>query len=346
MIFDLEPPQEGSNILHGSDDEDDSDNEADQNHGDEDTPAVSTIGKLTRACIEVRKKITAYNNAVSFVSMGVEKLDTQVRHFCFRIQGALHHQLGPLQSETGFKPRFVQIFTADASSQQQVDHRLHWHPQEDLDPGLLRRIQRAMKSLNPFSTVLKNCVERLEAQPHPSQSRIMLRQRDPKRSEQGTHGLPSSDEVAAIIGNLDEVEHNKRIDKDIVCATKEGGLQRISYAHSAYLPLRFPLIFQEGEPGWKYNIPLQGNNVVPANHTFGDRNRNTAPNTMRNDFADVADSNPNDDDEDDDAEPQGQTVQGPTTGVGGAKSITLHAMYKKMIQVNFQSYTSLPLSWL
>ena len=43
---------------------------------------------------------------------------------------------------------------------------------------------------------------------------------------------------------------------DLIIEYRTGQLKRICELHSAYLPLRFPLLFPHGEPGWHPNIPF------------------------------------------------------------------------------------------
>jgi hypothetical protein len=72
--------------------------------------------------------------------------------------------------------------------------------------------------------------------------------RDPRR-----YNLPSASEVGVIIAN-DPSNVNET--RDLIIEHHGGQLKRISELHSAYLPLRFPLLFPRGEPGWHPRIPF------------------------------------------------------------------------------------------
>src|SRR3954447_3082497 len=49
---------------------------------------------------------------------------------------------------------------------------------------------------------------------------------------------------------------NVNASRDLIIEYHGGRLTRISELHSAYLPLRFPLLFLYGEPGWHPNVPF------------------------------------------------------------------------------------------
>ena len=74
--------------------------------------------------------------------------------------------------------------------------------------------------------------------------------RDPRR-----YNLPTASEVGVIIGrDLSDVNATR----DLIIEHRGGPLKRISELHSAYLPLRFPLLYPFGEPGWHLKIPFSG----------------------------------------------------------------------------------------
>ena len=111
--------------------------------------------------------------------------------------------------------------------------------------------------------------------PYSFQTRIVLRQVDPCRSERETHNRLVAEEVATIIADFDEREGNNPLHRDIIVQTKgEGGLQRIPYHHSSYIPLRYPLLFPHGGPNWQSRVTRFSNTVLPDDHLLAVRNRN------------------------------------------------------------------------
>src|SRR5262249_7303939 len=62
-------------------------------------------------------------------------------------------------------------------------------------------------------------------------------------------------EVGIIIAkDPSDVNENR----DLIIERRSGQLKRISELHSAYLPLRFPLLYPYGEPGWHPKILFSG----------------------------------------------------------------------------------------
>ena len=296
--------------------------------------------KLTKECRQFREKIVAYNNAASFASEGIDKVDRSNSAFTLKIQGNMYHCIGSLFPEENARPRFAQIWIWD-NSQEALEHRLAHNA--GLESRQLHQVQTFLRRINPFATALRDCATRLRADMESSQARVVLHQMDPKRAERGINNHPQSDEVASILYGHDLLDYAQKIERDIVIQSIEGGLQRISYAHTCYMPLRYPLIFVHGEPGWRFNIPLQGNSVsaIPDGHVLSERNRNRNPRRLLNTIHGQEPRRPPPEPEDSDGEseiddvmpPLRQTVRGPTTGRGGSKSISLNQMYKKMIQV-------------
>ena len=299
--------------------------------------------RLTQACRQFREKIVAYNNAISFASEGIDKVDTVHGAFTFKIQGNMHHCIGSLFPEQNARPKFAQIWTMD-SSQDAIDHR--WGHNDHLDRDRIQQLQRFLQQINPFAVALKNCAARLRDDVQSSQARVVLHQLDPKQAERGVNNHPESDEVASVMDGHDLLDIAQKVERDIVIQTTEGGLQRISYSHTCYMPLRYPLIFLYGEAGWRFNIPLQGNrvmptHVIPRHHVLSDARRNRNPRTLVNTMEGPELTRPAPEPEDGDNEseiderpPPQQIVRGPTTGRGGSKSISLMQMYKKMVQVS------------
>src|SRR5579859_1302591 len=79
--------------------------------------------------------------------------------------------------------------------------------------------------------------------------------RDPKARDPRRYNRPTVDEVAAII--VQPENDNEPLDRDIIIQRRHTGrLRRISEHSPCYIPMRYPLIFPHGEPGWHPLIPL------------------------------------------------------------------------------------------
>lgn len=205
-------------------------------------------GKLSKRCKRFRKDAVRYNNALAWTSEAIDNghVDEAVGAFTFRVQGTVCHKLGPLIHEHGKKPQFAQIYNIDAS-QEALDARMDHN--NGIDRDILHRLQTVLKQMNPFVNALKDCATRVLEGDDPDQARVVLKQCLPSRADRGTHNHPTCDEVATVMTGMDNIEHKTRLERDIVVETREGGLQRISYSHSSYFPLRYPLMFPSGEAG-------------------------------------------------------------------------------------------------
>ena len=63
--------------------------------------------KLIKRCSEFREHIVSFNNAVSFTSEKIDKLDDSAVLFIYRIQGQLHYYLGSLHAADGHHKMFM-----------------------------------------------------------------------------------------------------------------------------------------------------------------------------------------------------------------------------------------------
>src|SRR5262249_43513857 len=134
---------------------------------------------------------------------------------------------------------------------QQIQQRLQ-HSHGHIDEAILRDLQGMMHRDNPYYTTLKTAKERMgqDVDLLLNLTTFDTKKRDPRR-----YNLPTASEVGMIIGK-DPSDVNAT--RDLIIERRGGHLKRISELHSAYLPLRFPLLFPYGEPGWHPNIPFSG----------------------------------------------------------------------------------------
>src|SRR5579859_4110420 len=218
---------------------------------------VNANGKVvwTDRTAHFQQNIRSYNNAVSFTFLSV-KLDRAICNtlnaagvYTFRIQGALHHSMGSLLPPPGERPRFAQVYMFD-SAQEQLDFRAETHPNLQLE--VLQLLGGVLQAVNPYVQFWKNSAERIAEN---EQLTIRLTMLDPKARDPRRYNRPTVDEVAAII--VQPENDNEPLDRDIIIQRRHTGrLQRISEHSPCYIPMRYPLIFPHGEPGWHPLIPL------------------------------------------------------------------------------------------
>ncbi|XP_057432378.1 uncharacterized protein LOC130725142 [Lotus japonicus] len=81
--------------------------------------------------------------------------------------------------------------------------------------------------------------------------RISLRLFRARPKDPRVYNLPSVDEVAGlIVGDFDSTDCGR----DIVVSSMDGTLRRIHETHTSFLPLQYPLLFPNGEDGYKEDI--------------------------------------------------------------------------------------------
>ena len=285
--------------------------------------------QLTDRCKQFRKSILAYNNAMAWASEGVDTVDYRVGHYNFRMQGSVRHMIGPLIPRDGEDPKFAMIYCIDGS-QDQVDARMLHN--NELHRQTIHRLQSELRLCNPFASALKTSLERIQSHPKPSQTRLILKQCDPRRSERGTHNKPKASEVATVVSGLDDLNGTAAVERNIVVETAGGALQRIPYWHSCYMPLRYPLIFPYGEASWQQNTALRGTNRLPNDHLLAARNTRRQPGHLYNhNETFVPDVPPVP--EEHHSEGANEEIPPQPRGRAGSRRITQRQWYRKLIQV-------------
>ena len=289
-----------------------------------------TVCRRTARSKEFIENIVSYNNCLSFTSEGTNNVDHNVGRTTFRIQGSVHHLMGPFMADEGLKPKFAQIYTLDGT-QEQLDVRQHYF--DALNQATLAVLQRSLRSINPYVEGFKNCYDRLkeDEQQYPIDTMcVRIQQLDPRRQSRGTHNRPTSTEVARVMITPDDALRG-RIERDIRIETKEGGLIAIPDWHSSYMALRYPLLFPFGEQSWHDRIPLAGHNL-PGNHPLNASRRNRTAGTLSRHNMEGFDDNPEeklgDGDPEHEEDPNDGGQRAPR-GRGGSTRLTRRQFYVK-----------------
>lgn len=113
-----------------------------------------------------------------------------------------------------------------------------------LDEQVLRRLTNMLDRVNPYFHIFRTVSERLRETDSIS---LHLKTVDVAHLDSRRYNRPTAAEVAAIMPGTGEQPVDRR---EIVLHSRAGRLKRISELHSAYLPLRYPVIHPFGEQGW------------------------------------------------------------------------------------------------
>ncbi|CAG8639692.1 5861_t:CDS:2, partial [Racocetra fulgida] len=122
-----------------------------------------------------------------------------------------------------------------------------------LDAVTLIELQRMLHITNPYVHVFQQTGSILLQ--NPSQHLTMII-KDSRAADSCQYNLPCALEIAAII--VGEPNNETEIcNRDIIIRSYEGGLQRITELHRAYVPLHYVLLFPRSEDRWHLQIPLR-----------------------------------------------------------------------------------------
>lgn len=293
-----------------------------------------TIQRRTARSKEFHDNIVSYNNCLSFTSEGTSNVDHRVGRTTFRIQGSVHHLMGPLMPDDGLKPKFAQIYTLDGT-QDQIEARQHYF--NDLNPSTLLIAQRCLRSINPYVQGFKSCYDRLkeDEERHPIEAMsVRIQQLDPRRTNRGTYNRPTTTEVARVIITPTDAARG-RIDRDIRVETKEGGLMSIPDWHPSYMALRYPVLFPFGEQSWHDRIPMAGHHPQ-GDHPLHASRRNRAHGTLVRHGLNPFDDEPEQEERVDPEHQETAEDRNPhaARGRGGSTRLTRRAFYVKWMQVS------------
>lgn len=209
---------------------------------------------LTHAWIEASKifmkNIRGYNNALSFTSLGANIDDSvagQMGIYTFRVRGQMHHLIGSLLPQPNDLPAFAQIFMYGGGGEEETELRIQ-QCGNGLDPEILQQFIDFMYEKNPYAQAFM-MAEQIVRDEEPRTLRLTTVTVDPqsRHLDAQRYNLPTADEVAVVIEG-DGTAGGKQ--RDIILRRVGGELQRISELHTAYLALRYPLLFPYGSQQW------------------------------------------------------------------------------------------------
>ena len=176
----------------------------------------------------------------------------------FKVQGKLHHLLGPIgPPAVGQTPKFAQLYFHDADHE--TENRLS-HVRTKLKPEILRPLQEMLHDINPYVQSFKSALDILTRE---ADVRIVLvAKKSPDSTNPGCYNLPSGSEVAVLmpgdqVGELDVVLHHK-----------EGGLKRINSMHRSYDPVHYVLLLPEGQDGFSPGLTNTEGKPVSVNQFY------------------------------------------------------------------------------
>jgi len=158
----------------------------------------------------------------------------------------MYHRISLLLPQHDAQPRFCQLYIYDTANQ--LQHRQNIMP--TLDPDILHELQTMFSEVNPYAQMFRSIRDLVSNNPTQTLHLQILAKRS---KDARTYNIPTGNEVAAIMvgDGSEDVDH-----RDVIVQDRQGGLQRISELHPAYMPMSYALMFPYGEDGWHPSIPV------------------------------------------------------------------------------------------
>ena len=186
--------------------------------------------------------IRSYNNSLALASIGCDEKILPGFNPTFKIQGKVFHTIGSLNPENGQTPKFAQLYFYDTDNE--IQNRLQHNPH--LKPDVLEKLQKCLKSVNPYVKSLEYASTLSNEQPD---VRIVIcAEKKPKDEHSRKYNLPLASEVSVVMPGEQEGH------LDVVIKRKGGELQRINSLHRSYDPLHYVLLFPHGDDGYTDDI--------------------------------------------------------------------------------------------
>ena len=227
---------------------------------------------------EFLRRIRAYNNAVSFTSLGAKIDDTITNNahnvYTMRVHSEVWHRVGSLLPEEGQRPQYAQVWMYDG------DDLLNAQQENicDLDREFLQLLNQLLLWHNPYARLFKNAAQRMMVDEN---ARVHLRMLDPTTHDPRRYNRPTVEEIGGIIIGDEMGGDQLNPTRDIIIERLQhaGGhrYQRISELNPSYFPLRYPFMFLYGEQGWHTSIPLANVDLARNPELMAYRQANLAP---------------------------------------------------------------------
>ncbi|KAI7949992.1 hypothetical protein MJO28_008813 [Puccinia striiformis f. sp. tritici] len=211
------------------------------------------VGRNERS-LNFQNRIRMYNNSVSFTSLGAN-IDLTVAGQkgvnVFRINGGLTHRISSIEPTSENNAGYSQIFVVGDGGINEINDRIEKAQGKKKTSGkainlrqdIMAILIKELDTINPYAKFYRSSWQILNEKGAYSfkLQGVPNLLGDPKRYNQ-----PTVDEVAVVIDGPGDIVSERQI----VLNRKDNKLIYISDTHSAYFPLRYPLLFPFGEQQW------------------------------------------------------------------------------------------------
>ncbi|XP_021717933.1 uncharacterized protein LOC110685716 [Chenopodium quinoa] len=171
--------------------------------------------------------------------------------YVFRLNGQNHHKIGSLLPPIGEQPRFTQLYIYDTENE--VENRMNTlrnnGRQPNVDLEIVENLSKMFDECNELTKVFRMARERFQ---QTDLQLVRLRLIGSRAKDGRQYNLPTKLEVTAlIVGSSD----NEKGHRDVIIEHRSEDLKRISELHPSFIAMQYPILFTNGEDGYRTDIP-------------------------------------------------------------------------------------------
>jgi hypothetical protein len=172
--------------------------------------------------------------------------------YIFRMHGQNYHHIGTLLTEEGNQPCWAQLYIYD--TEHEIENRINVSKSDgensSIDQTIVAGLKKMLDQHNVLAKTFRMVRDRFKEDDYHDYTLKLIG----KRNKSGTHNLPSTSEVVALVVLNPSKES---VTRDIIVEFKDMGPQRISDIHLKLMSLQYPLPFLYGEDGFTLQILYQ-----------------------------------------------------------------------------------------
>ena len=220
-----------------------------------------------------------YNNALSLASIGIDEEIIQKHGWNpnVKIHGRIYHRLGPLHPDAGEKKKFGQIIVHDSTVDEEQRYLDELNRRMEVVHGAAKaklqndykeakailevkretmmRLQKMLHDENPYYQTFKALGE-IDLNLVSDKAIVLLANKKPSNEHSGCYGLPKEKNQVAVI----DLRPDCTNPADVIVRLRGGGIQKIPETNRSFEPLRFPVLFPNGDDGWHYKLFMTDSN--------------------------------------------------------------------------------------
>ncbi|UYV84655.1 hypothetical protein LAZ67_X002997 [Cordylochernes scorpioides] len=211
-------------------------------------PLSTLISGATSQSKHFLRNIRKYNSCFQMTSLGATEIIRDNYMPTFKVQGQICHRVGSLLPLPDSDHKFLQIYFM-GTTDDQVNQRCRFNSSTNQE--IVSSLQNLLDQHNELVRLFKTAIERM-----PTDDYVVVIRADktPAGQHERRFNAPTINEVAIVIVGE---EFNSRDIYIIVIHRRDDNVQRVSETHRSYDALQYPILFWQGEDGYRFNIKMR-----------------------------------------------------------------------------------------